>query len=235
MALGPQELAKIVGDFLAPIFNTIGWAIQLIVIIAVLYWFYTLWTFDTKILISEIGKKGRVINSQTRAKEFIDKKTKIPKLRLFGKLGFMGEVIELPPSECIIPYKSRLTNKMYMYVKKDGLYWPIQNLVLGKRQTIDNKEIFTLDGSGLEVSRDYNSEDAILNRLENAAHKYRNKDQRNQIYLGYGIMIMGMIIAGIIMIYTINKIGGLEAAIQALREPIKEAVSGALQQKIGPG
>lgn len=236
MGLGPKEIGDMIGQYTGPVFSTVGFIVQVLIVVAVLYWFYVMWKFDTKLLIEEMGKRGRALSYETRAREFIDKKTKLPKLRMFGILGFWGETIAKPPAECITPYKSRLTNRFYKFVKKDGLYYPIENFILGRRYKDDNgKDIYSIQGSGLEISRDYNAEDAIMNRMETAAHKYRNKDSRNQMYLGYGLMIVSFIVAGVIMAYTINKIGGLNTAIESLGPHLKQAAEGALASKIGPG
>jgi hypothetical protein len=239
--LGPDAIAGVIGEYSGAVF-TIIWAVaQILIILGVVGWFIVMWRYDTRVLVSELTKNKKVINYHTRAREIIDRQTKTPKVKLFGTFGFGGEEIEKPPSECITPFKSRVTNKMYHYVKKDGLYWPVQNLVLGHKYLVNDKktgkqkEVYSLEGSGLEINRDYDAEEAINNNLINAAIKYRNKDQRNQIYLSYGLMIITIVIAGVMMLYSIKQFGALSIAIDNLREPLKEGLAGALQQKLGPG
>ena len=185
-----------------------------------------------------------------------DKKTGAPKLKLFGKFGFMGQIINLPPAECLIAHRSRITPKMYDFVKKDGLYYPIQNLVLGiarevtvdverevlnpktkkrEMQTFKERRIqYGVEGSGLEISRDYDAEQAIQNQLIEKAQTYRTK-KPTEIIASYALMIITIIVSGIVMWYAWKQFGNMAGAIASLREPIKEGIIGAAQNIIGPG
>ena len=177
--------------------------VQLILLIMAIVYGFILWRYDIKVNIREYSKGGRVIASTTKAVKFKDKNTGAPKLKLFGTMGFRGEVISEPPAECMIAHRSRITNKMYDFIKKDGLYIPVNNLVLGVKEKYKDddgniKEMHTLEGSGLEITRDYDSEQAIQNILIEKATAYRNK-KPTEIIASYALMIIVIIGSFVIM------------------------------------
>ncbi|GAF93762.1 unnamed protein product, partial [marine sediment metagenome] len=173
-----DQFIDMLGPALAGILDFVVMIFQLILILAILGYGASLLMYDTKVNVREYSKGGRIITYTTRARRFRDKKTGAPKLRFFGMMGFRGEVINEPPAECLIAFKSRVTHKMYDFVKKDGLYYPINNFVLGVKQQYKDekgeiKETYTLEGSGLEVNRDYNIEQELQNTLIEKATTYR--------------------------------------------------------------
>jgi len=230
--------------------------VQLLGILGLLGYGYMLYTYDTKVNIRDYAKGGRVITIGTRAKRFKDKKTGAPKLKLFGKFGFAGEVISEPPAECLVPYRSKLTNKMYDFVRKDGLYFPIKNFVVGALREVEqdvekevyNKkkkktekvivkevvEVYTLEGSGLEIDRNFDSEQAVQNKLIEEAIQFRNK-KPTEVIASFVLMIITIIVSGVVMWFAWKQFGNMAGAIASLREPIKEGILGAAQGLIGPG
>ena len=214
--------------------------VKLGLILAVIAWGFMLWRYDTKINIREYSKGGRVITSETRAIRIKDKNTGAPKLKFFGTFGFKGEVINEPPAECLVAHRSRITTKMYDFVRKDGIYHPIQNFVLGiQHDVIDEKtgktnKIYSIEGSGLEVSRDYDAEQAIQNTLIEKATVYRNR-KPTEIIASYALMIITIIVSGVVMWFAWKQFGNMAGAIASLGPPLKEGIIGAAQGIIGPG
>ena len=156
--------------------------------------------------------------------------------------------------------------KMYDFIKKDGLFYPVQNLVLGRRYDIpmvantqeqldaleaandeidqilrkydietnqEKRVVYSIQGSGLEISRDYDAEQAIENALIAKAETYRNQ-KPSFMYAVYGLAIILAIGSFSMMIYAIHQFGSLSSAIASLQEPLKQGVQGAIQQKLGP-
>ena len=226
--------------YVEQIMGLLGMIIQLVLFLAVIGYGASLLMYDTKINVREYSKGGRMITYTTRARRFKDKKTGAPKLKFFGMLGFRGEVINEPPAECLIAFKSRITHKMYDFIKKDGMYYPVNNFVLGINQqykdekTGEIKETYTLEGSGLEINRDYNIEQELQNTLIEKATTYRNK-KPTEIIAAYALMIITIIVSGIIMWYAWSQFGNMAGAIASLGPPLKEGIIGAAQGIIGPG
>ncbi|KKM14013.1 hypothetical protein LCGC14_1710430 [marine sediment metagenome] len=242
--------------YVEQIIGLLGMIIQLVLILAVIGYGASLLMYDTKVNVREYSKGGRMITYTTRARRFKDKKTGAPKLKFFGMLGFRGEVINEPPAECLIAFKSRITHKMYDFIKKDGLYYPVNNFVLGirkeamqevekefihpktkKKFTQTVKELvsfYTLEGSGLEINRDYNIEQELQNTLIEKATTYRNK-KPTEIIAAYALMIITIIVSGIVMWYAWKQFGNIAGAIASLGPPLKEGIIGAAQGIIGPG
>lgn len=229
---------------------------QLIGILLVLGYVVMLYMYDTKINIRDYAKGGRIITIGTRAMRIKDKKTGAPKLRLFGKMGFFGEVISEPPAECLVPYRSRITHKMYDFIRKDGLYFPIRNFVLGslqemekdvekevydkktkKKKTVIVKEIvevYSIQGSGLEIDRNFDSEQAVQNKLIQEAVQFRNK-KPTEVIASFVLMIVTIIVSGVVMWFAWTQFGNMAGAIASLREPLREGITAAAQNIIGPG
>ena len=116
VAIIDQFLAS-AGPAVAQILD-VGWQfLQLFLLLGLIVYGFMLWRFDTKVNIRELSKGGRIILLTTRAKVIKEKRTGAPKLKFFGTMGFRGEVISQPPSECLVPCRSRLTTKVYDFVK----------------------------------------------------------------------------------------------------------------------
>lgn len=240
-------MVAIIDDFIAQItpflgqaFDVVWMVLRLVLLLGLIGYGFLLFTYNIKLNIREYSKGGRVINYTTRAVKVKDKKTGAPMLRTFGMMGIKGEMINEPPAECLISNKSRITYKMYDFVKKDGLYYPVQNLVLGiKKQYKDEdtgeiKEIYTIEGSGIELSRDYDAEQAIQNTLIEKATSYRNK-KPTEIIASYALMIITIIGSFIMMWYAWNQFGNIAQAITGLQQPLKEGLAGAVSGIVGPG
>ena len=230
--------------------------LQLVIGLAVLGYGASLLTYDTKVNVRQYSKGGRMIAFTTRAKRFKDKKTGAPKLKFFGKLGFGGEVINEPPAECLIAYQSRVTHKMYDFIKKDGLYYPVNNFVLGtkyeeiqeverefehpetkkkfKQIVKENVSRYTIEGSGLEINRDYNIEQELQNTLIEKATTYRNR-KPTEIIASFALMIIVIIGSFLMMWFAWKQFGNMAGAIASLREPLREGIMGAAQGILGPG
>ena len=230
-ALGPAavQLVDVIVQFM-----------QLGLLLGVIAWLYLIWRFDTKLNIREYSKGGRVINRTSRAREIKEKNTGAPKLKLFGLMGFKGEIIPKPPAECLISNESRVTRKLYDFIKKDGLYYPVKNIVLGVKHQVPNKEtgemqeVYSIEGSGLEIDRNFDSEQAIQNKLIEEAVQFRNRKPA-EIIASYALMIITIIVSGVVMWFAWKQFGNMAGAIASLREPLKEGILGAAQNIIGPG
>ena len=231
--------------------------LQLGLLLGAIAWGFVLWRYDTKVNVREYSKGGRVITYTTKAVKFKDKRTGSPKLRFFGFFGFRGEVINEPPAECLIAYRSRIgPNKMYDFIKKDGIYYPVQNFVLGIQKEVEEevekevmnpdtgknekqiitvkKLIYTIEGSGLEISRDYDAEQAIQNTLIEKATIYRNR-KPTEIIASFALMIITIVVSGVVMWFAWKQFGNIAIAIEGLKQPLKEGLLGAAQGIIGPG
>lgn len=214
--------------------------VQLVGILALIGYGFLLYKYDTKINVREYSKGGRTITYITRATKIRDKSTGAPKLRFFGTMGFRGDVINEPPAECLVAHRSRITNKMYDFVKKDGLYFPINNLVLGVMHKVVNKEtgetktVYSIEGSGLETNRDYDAEQAIQNTLIEKATTYRNR-KPTEIIASFALMIITIIVCGIVMWFAWKQFGNMAGAIASLNEPLRSGIVQAAQNIIGPG
>lgn len=240
-------MVAVVDDFLASaspyvsqMLDMVWMIIQLIGILALIGYGILLYMYDTKINVREYSKGGRTITYTTRAKKFRDRKTGAPKLRFFGTMGFLGDIINEPPAECLVAHRSRITNKMYDFVRKDGLYYPINNLVLGvvhkviNEETGQNNTVYSIEGSGLEVNRDYDAEQAIQNTLIDKATTYRNR-KPTEVIASFALMIITIIVCGIVMLFAWKQFGNMAGAIASLNEPLRGGIVQAAQNVIGPG
>ncbi len=256
-------MVAIIDDFLAALgpaavqlVDVIVQFMQLGLILVFVAWMFIIWKFDTKVNIREYSKGGRVINWTTRAMEVKEKRTGAPRLRFFGYFGFKGEVISKPPAECLVAHKSRITTKMYDFVKKDGLYYPVKNFVLGVKHKVEHevekevfnedtkknekvivkeiREVYSIEGSGLEVDRNFDSEQAIQNKLIEEAVQFRNR-KPTEIIASYALMIITIITSGFIMWFAWKQFGNMAGAIASLGPPLKEGIAQAAQNIIGPG
>jgi hypothetical protein len=150
-------------------------------------------------------------------------------------MGFGGPVVNQPPSDCAFPIKGKLGNTtLYNFVKSDGIYYPVANTVLGKRVEKDGKMFYSIEGSGLEISRDFEAEKGTLNNLVLAGDKYRNR-KPIEIAAMYGLMII--IVAGsfIVLGYAFYQTGKIQTAIFAMAEAAKEIGNTVASNQLGPG
>ena len=258
-------MVAIIDDFLAAagpaavqLVDVIIQFVQLGFLLGVIGYGFLLWRFDTRVNIREYSKGGRIINWSSRARAIKQKKTGAPQIQFFGLFGFKGEVIPKPPAECLISNKSRITVNMYDFIKKDGLYYPVKNFVLGVMQPmtvmvdeekLDEKtgkmektgkqiekvyEEYTIEGSGLEIDRNFDSEQAIQNKLIEEAVQFRNR-KPTEIIASYALMIITIIVSGVVMWFAWKQFGNMAGAIASLGPPLKEGILGAAQNIIGPG
>ena len=143
------------GPAVSQVLDVVGMFLQLFLLLGVIGYGFMLWRYDIKIHIRELSKGGRTIMSSQRAMAIKEKKTGAPKLKMFGTMGFGGEIISMPPAECLVPTRGRITRKVYDFVRKDGLYYTIQNFVLGMLREVKDKKsgetncIYTVEGTGL--------------------------------------------------------------------------------------
>ena len=235
-----DDIMNNITPFLGEAFDVVWMIMRLVLLLALIGYAYVLWTYNIKLNIREYSKGGRVINYTTRAVSTKNKQTGAPKLKTFGMMGFRGEIINQPPAECLIANRSRITNKMYDFVKKDGLYYPVLNFVLGTKKeyidekTGDRKETYSLEGTGLEIIRDYDAEQAIQNKLIEEAIQFRNK-KSTEIIASYALMIITIIGSFIMMWYAWNQFGNIAQAIASLNEPLEKGLAGAVAGIVGPG
>lgn len=255
MALTADQIGPTVSPYLDSFFGWAWTATQFLLIILAIGYVFLLYTYNVKITIREYTKGARTIVYTTNAREYTERKSGAPKLQFFGKFGFSGRKINQPPAECIIPYKSMFKKKMYDFIKKDDLFFPVKNLVLGQRYEVPKEDIqklphsvldnykvgvkddhgvlYSTQGSGLEVSRDYDAEQAIQNNLIGKAEAYRN-EKPTVLYAMYGLAIILAIGSFITMIYSWNQFGNVAGAIDGLKAPIETGITEAVNQRLGP-
>lgn len=252
-----SQITSLATPILTQTLNLVWQIAKLLLILAglALVWFYM--SYNVRVLERKYTKGGRVIAMMKRAKKVIDKKLGHPQLKF---LGFKGKTLNEPSADCIIPFQSLIGNTtMYEFVIKEGIYYPIANAVLGRKYIIDSSQqlqqddkfiewakengievtavgnptdvVYSIEGSGLEVSRDFEGEQASLNNLINAAEKYKNR-KPIEIAAMYGLMIIIVVGAFITIIYAFYKTGQLIPAINAVGEKLFSAVG---QTKLGPG
>lgn len=263
MVVTPGSLIPDISPAVIQLLDVAWQYLQLFGVLAIFAFVAMMYRFDTRVNIREYARGGRVIARSTRARKIKDKKTGAPKLQFFGTFGFRGEIINEPPAACLVPFRSRVTNKMYDFVKKDGLYYPVENFVLGTRYFLKEgeklkaklgeidawakikgysiskvgpkeSEVYSIQGSGLETTRDFDAEQAIQNTLIEKATVYRNR-KPTEIIASFALMIITIITAGIIMWYALRQFGNLSGAIASLNEPLKQGIIGAAQGILGPG
>jgi len=246
MALTADSLLPTITPFLGTAMDVIIIVVQLIALLGGLGYIVLLYMFDTKLNIREVSKGNRVIVHQSRARKIKDKRTGTPRLMLFSLNPMVlfgmarAQMINEPPAECLVPFKSRLTNKLYDLVKKDGIYYPVQNFILGYKHDVMNEktkqveEVWSMKGSGLEISRDYDAEQAIENMLIEKATTYRSK-KPVEIVTGLALVIICVITSGVIMYFAWKQFGNMAGAIASLQQPLKEGIQGAVQSALGPG
>ena len=96
MAFDPNNIA----ESLAPITGTVssGFVVFLkyfLIMLAIGY-VLMLWRYNVKVTVREYIKGGKTIVYTVRAREVTDNKTKVPKVKFFHPLIFMGTEINQP-------------------------------------------------------------------------------------------------------------------------------------------
>ncbi len=247
------------GEILSLIWNII----KLLLFVGFLgyLWYYT--TFNVRLLERKYTKGGRVTVTIKKAKKVFEKNLMHPQLKTFGTLGFGGKRVNEPPADCVFPFQASFGNTtMYDFIIKEGVYYPVSNTVLGRKYivesgdnelqkddkfmlwakenglqvtTIGNPEnvVYSIQGSGLEVSRDFEAEQATLNNLINAADKYKNR-KPIEIAAMYGLMIIIVVGAFITLIYAFYKSGQIIEAVNKGWEIFGEIGGEVAKQKLGP-
>lgn len=257
------QLTALVGPALDATITVVLWAAYLTAILGFVYWVFTYFNFNRKIMVREYTKGGKTVVKLLKAKRVTGKNLRHPKLKFYGMLGFGGKQINEPGSECIFPYKSTFGNTiMYDFIRKDGLYFPITNAVLGRRYVIapsdiketseDLKEwveslgykvleseegknvIYSTEGSGLEVSRDFDAEQSTLNDLIAAAEKYKNR-KPIEIAAMYGLMIIMVVGSFVVLFYAFYKTGEIAEAVNKGWEIFSGVSDVVATSKQGPG
>lgn len=152
---------------------------------------------------------------------------------------------------------------MYDFIVKDGVHYPVANAVLGKKYIVDTEDkdlqkddafmqwagenslivqavgnphtvVYSIEGSGLEVSRDFDAEQASLNNLINAADKYKNR-KPIEIAAMYGLMIICLVGVTIMVVYALYKVGSISDAVNRGWEIFDKLGSQVVSSKLGPG
>jgi len=228
-----------------------------------LYYLWVFTSFNKKVMLREMTKGNRTIVKIVRAKIVKEKNLQHPQLQLFGTFGFQGKRITQPPSDCIYPYKSTFGNTtLYDFVVKDDIHYPISNTVLGRKYVLtgENQEevdsevidwakekgyavaqnpgesnvVYSLDGSGLETSRDFDAEQGTLNDLISAAEKYKNR-KPGEVYMLYGVVILAIVGGFITVVYSLFKAGQVTEAVNQGWELFRQWTEIAEAGKKGPG
>jgi len=237
--------------------------VQLLLFLGALVYIWFYMSFNQRILERKYTKGGRVIATIKRAKKVFDKKLGHPQLQYFGILGFAGKKINEPPADCITPFSSMFGNTtLYDFIIKEGIFYPVANAVLGRKYIVDSNAglqqddifmawaaengiqvnsvgnptttVYSIEGSGLEVSRDFDAEQSTLNNLINAADKYKNR-KPVEIAAMYGLMIIISVGSFITLIYVFYKVGSITDAINKGWEMFGEIGGKAVEQRLGPG
>lgn len=192
-------------------------------------------TFDCKMMVAQLVKGNRVIISEKRVREF-KSKDGIPKLKSFGIPFLMpAEVVNQGPSDSIYPYRSMLVKKLYCYVKKDGIYFPVSNFVLGTAtQNEDGTIEYSIEGSGLEISRDFDAEQAAMNNQKDAVDRHKKKKPA-EVVMAIGLMIVTILVVGAILIYGFAKTAQGALANAEAAKAIAQMGAQVAQQQLGPG
>lgn len=266
MAVTADQIGTTISPYVDQVFGAAWIIMQFILLLGGIIYIIMLLRFNVRVNVREFTKGARTITYSVKAREYLDRKSNVPKLQFFGIMGIMGHVINQPPSQCVIPYRGFFAKKAYDFVKKDGLYYPVENVVLGKRYdlpsevdtekeatnveqafeelryaspyevglTKDSKSvIYSLDGSGLEISRDYEAEQAIENTMMTKAEQFRNQ-KPSVLYAMYGLAIILAIGSFAAMLYGWYQFGNMAGAISSLGGPLQQGVQAAVEQKIGP-
>lgn len=235
MALEAGQILSQISPTITKIGGTLYTIGQLLLWVFGFAYVIMMFRYNVKVEIMEYIKGRRAVIRQTRAVEIFDKKNNKPLLRLWDFTIFWGKLINTPESECIFPYKSILAKKMYKFVLKDGIYHPVPNYIVGKAIKIINQETNQIEEiyGGIETSRNFDVEEAIANKLERDAVKYKNKKPVEMVAL-YGVLAITIIGSIVIIVYSLKRVGDLFVTLQQLKEPIQNAVTAGIQQKLNP-
>ena len=255
MALEAGQIFSQINPMLTKLAGMLYLIGQILLMTLGVVYFISLFRFNVKVEVMEYVKGKRAVIRIQRATEVFDKKNNKPLLMFWSPFIFWGKKINIPSAECIFPLKSTTAKKMYKFVLKDGIYHPVQNYILGKNpisvtevdgkiiqltpQEVeqiekDGSRIITNIYSGIEVNRDFDVEEAIANKLERDAVKYKNKKPVELVAM-YGLMAIVIISSAVIIVYSLKRVGDLFVTLQTLSGPIEHAVQSAVTQKLGPG
>lgn len=238
MALTPDQITLMAKPIINQIIGYGYIAIQIGAVFLVLFYITMILMFNVQVITCEYTKGGRTIIKFRKAREIKNKKTGIPNLQFRHFSLFFGDRINSAPNECSYPLKSYFAKKCFMFILKDGVYYPVNNMVLGKKYKIEREggiieEIYSTEDTGLEISRDFDSEQSIINKLQECAINYRNK-KPIEIVAMYGLMVIVIISASVIIVYSLKRVGDLFETLQVLSGPIQSAVENSLSQRLGP-
>ena len=138
------DIGAMLGSQIGPLVGYLWIVLQIAAGVAVLGMLYIWAGFNIKVMSREMTKNNRVMVKILRAKRVKGKILDHPKIQLFGTLGFGGKVISQPPASCIFPFKTMMgATTLYDFVVKDGIYFPIENAILGKRYQLTKAEAKT--------------------------------------------------------------------------------------------
>lgn len=225
------EIAAQAGALVDPLVGFMWGVLQLLFVFAILAFIWIVQSYNIKVMVREMTKNNRVVVKIYRAKRVKGKSLTRPRIKLL-----MGKELDQPPTDSIFPYKSTFGNTvLYDYVLKDGVYYPITNSVLGKQYLSDDgKPIYSLEGSGLEVNRDFNAEQGTINNMAVIADKYRNK-KPGEVYMLYGVVILAIAGGFVTVVYSLYKAGQVTEAVNQGWELFKVWTDTVGQNKQGPG
>lgn len=193
--------------------------------------------FNVAIQVFERTKDGRTIIKFTKGVEVKDKKSGIVYLMFKSPTLFFGKKITCPPSNCIFPYKSIMAKKLYALVYSDGQYLPVPNFIAGKKNIVTDEggnqiEGYSWEGTGLEIARDFDFEQSIINTMAIKADKYKNQ-KPIEIIAMYALMIIVIISAATIIIYSLKRVGDLFETMNIMTKAYEAGVQAAVTQNIG--
>ena len=154
-------------------------------------------------------------------------------------------MISLLKKEYTIQYQIQYWEKKYIVEKGSELQsddtfmsWARENGVEAKKIIKQGEEevavVYSIEGSGLEVTRDFDAEQSTLNNLINAADKYKNR-KPIEIAAMYGLMIIICVGAFVVLIYSFYKSGQVIEAVNRGWDLFPEIAKLVSEQKLGPG
>lgn len=238
------------------------WSItKILILLGALLFIFWYTSYNVRVMVRKYTKGGRVVASMKRAKKVFNKNLGYPQIQMFG-FGKAKKLNE-PASDCIVPFQGLIGNSiLYDFILKDGIYYPIANVVLGRKYVVDHNAnlagddmfmtwarengisvatvgnpehvIYSLEGSGMEVTRDFEAEQSTLNNLINAAEKYKNR-KPIEIAAMYGLMIIIVVGVFISIVYALYKTGQITEAVNQGWQMFGEVGKQVATQNLGPG
>lgn len=233
---------EMAGQYVGPVLDTflvqVGWFFQIALIGVVGCFIIYYWSFKQRALVLEYTKGNKTMGNFIKVRELKDKHGQM-KLRSFNIPWMIkGITINLPGSESIYPMKGGKT--MYVFIKKDALYFPVTNFVLGQLKInfdeVTQKEYleYSLEGSGLEVGRDFDAEQAAFNELVEAAEKYKNKKPAEFVAM-IGIAIILLLGVMFLVYYAIKKQGDIAEMLAPALNQASLLIQAGQNAATGPG